>query len=261
MDVTPPILGDPGLRFNYQDFVVIAGVSQVSVAIGRTDIQPGMTRAADIAKATEIIAGGYGPTSDVTMRMRLLLETMNVKYRIIFGYRSAGDLMTALMRNELNFLILSMSGFLTQADANIIKTGMGLPFWYLPRSVSVDGGYKKSELLEARGVRAFSSFYRDAFGKMPSGIQWETFVFLQNLTSSLRRVVVMPPNSPDAAVSEMRRAFAALGEDQNFVAEYEKVVGESPELVSAQEAQTILGQLRQVKPELIAVIKNTLDKR
>jgi len=261
MDVTPPILGDPALRFNYHDFTVIAGVSQVSIAIGRTDIPPGMARVSDIAKAAELVAGGYGPTSDVTMRMRLLLETMDVKHRIIYGYRSAGDLMKALMQNELNFLILSMSGYLTQAEANIVKTKMGLPFWYLPRSVSVDGGYKKSDLLEKRGVRAFSVFYRDAFGKAPSGLQWEAFVYLQNLTSSLRRVVVMPPGSPDAAVSELRAAFEALGEDPAFIAEYEKIVGERPELVSAQEGQAILGQLKQMRPELVTVIKSTLEKK
>ena len=100
MDVTPPILGDPALRFNYHDFTVIAGVSQVSIAIGRTDIPPGMARVSDIAKAAELVAGGYGPTSDVTMRMRLLLETMDVKHRIIYGYRSAGDLMKALRQTR-----------------------------------------------------------------------------------------------------------------------------------------------------------------
>jgi hypothetical protein len=71
----------------------------------------------------------------------------------------------------------------------------------------------------------------------------------------------MPPNSPPAALSEMRSAFVALGKDQSFLAEYEKVIGERLDLVSAQDAQIILGQLKQTSPEIVARIKDRVEKR
>ena len=198
MSPAPPIIDDPALKVKYGDFAFIAGVSQVTVAYGRKDIPPGISKPADMAKATDVYGAGYNPANDHDITMVETLSLMGAKFKIVSGFRSANDGNKALMQKEVNFNTSSMPGYQSQVVPNIIKPGLAIPLWYMPIA-KTDGSYVKSALMESQGVHAFSEVYKEAFGKLPTGKTWETFVLVNNLASTLRRSVLLPTASPRQA--------------------------------------------------------------
>jgi tripartite-type tricarboxylate transporter receptor subunit TctC len=254
MSPVPPIIDDPALKVKYSDFAFIAGVSQVTVAYGRKDIPPGISRPADMAKARDVFGAGYNPANDHDITMMQTLSMMGARFKIVSGFRSANDGNKALMQKEVNFNTSSMPGYQSQVVPNIIKTGIAIPLWYMPIA-KTDGTYVKSALMESQGVHAFSEVYREAFGKLPSGPTWETFVLVNNLASTLRRSILLPKASPKAAIDELRKAFVDLIADPAFVKEYERVVQVKPEMVSASDGQALVDSLSHIDPAVKADLK------
>jgi hypothetical protein len=54
----------------------------------------------------------------------------------------------------------------------------------------------------------------------------------------------------------MRKAFAELAHDQDFIEEYERIIHEKPDITPADEGQPIYDRLRDVKP----AVKTALAK-
>jgi len=254
MSPAPPIIDDPALKVKYSDFAFIAGISQVTVAYGRKDIPPGISKPADMAKATGVYGAGYNPANDHDITMVETLSLMGAKFKIVSGFRSANDGNKALMQKEVNFNTSSMPGYQSQVVPNIIKPGLAIPLWYMPVA-KVDGSYVKSEIMESQGVHAFSEVYKEAFGKLPTGKTWETFVLVNNLASTLRRSILLPKPSPKEAIDELRKAFVELASDPKFVAEYERVVQVKPEMVSAEDGQALVDSLNHIDPAVKASLK------
>jgi hypothetical protein len=182
------------------------------------------------------------------------LSMMGAKFRIVSGFRSANDGNKALMQKEVNFNTSSMPGYQAQVVPNIINTGIAIPLWYMPIA-KIDGSYTKSAIMESQGVHAFSEIYRQAYGKLPSGKTWETFVLVNNIASSMRRSVLVPKTSPKAAIDELRKAFAELPNDPAFVKEYERVVRVKPEMVSAADGQALVDSLSRIDPAVTTSLK------
>jgi tripartite-type tricarboxylate transporter receptor subunit TctC len=250
----PPIIDDPALKVKFSDFAFVAGVAQVTVAYGRKDIPPGIARPADMRRATNVYGAGYNPANDHDITMVETLTMMGAKFKIVSGFRSANDGNKALMQNEVNFNTSSMPGYQAQVVPNIINTGIAIPLWYMPIA-KIDGSYTKSAIMESQGVHAFSEIYRQAYGKLPSGKTWETFVLVNNIASSMRRSVLVPKTSPKAAIDELRKAFAELPNDPAFVKEYERVVRVKPEMVSAADGQALVDSLSRIDPAVTTSLK------
>jgi putative tricarboxylic transport membrane protein len=255
MSATSTIIDDPVLKIKVGDFIPIIASTGWNVVYARKDIVPGgYTKPADFARATNIFAGGYSRATSHDTRLRLALEVMNKPYKMVTGFPGTAQLNKAMLQGEVNFTGSSLPGFHTQVIPLIINPGVGVVLFHHP-VMGPDGSPVGNPSLLKQGMITFYDFYKQAFGKPPSGPKYEALFLMNDISTKMQRGVFLPKGSPMAAARELRQAFNALENDKDFVADFKKITGEPPELVKADEVARIFERIRKVDPEVKRVLR------
>ena len=261
MSATSSITDDPVLKVKIQDvYVPIAGGRGWNVVYGRKDIVPGgYSKPADFPKAQKIFAGGYSKATSHDTRLRLVLEIMNLPYTMVTGFQGTGHLNQAMLKNEVNFTGSSLPGFQTQVIPQIIKEGIGVTFFHHP-VMAADGSAQGNPLLEKQGIVTFHQFYRQAFGKSPSGVKHDALFLMNDISTKMQRGMLIPTGSPPEAIAALRKGFAALQDDPAFAKEFKAITGEDPDIVSPVEIEQIFERIRKVSPEVKRVLRESVGQ-
>ena len=246
------------LKVKVDDFIPIVGCQGWNVVYARKDIVPGgYTRPADFARATNIFAGGYSRATSHDTRLRLALEIMDKPYTMVTGFPGTAQINKAMLQNEINFTGSSLPGFTTQAIPQIINPGVGVVLFHHP-VMGPDGGPVGNPALLKQGMITFFDFYKQAFGKPPSGPKHEALFLMNDISTKMQRGVFLPKGSPMDAARELRRAFHALEKEKDFVEDFKKITGDDPELVPAEEVERIFARIRNVSPVVKQVLKDSV---
>jgi tripartite-type tricarboxylate transporter receptor subunit TctC len=248
-----PVIDDPTFKVKMSDFDFIAGIGGWNVAYARKEMLKDPSKPASIAGATGIFAGGYSPSSSHDTRIRMTLDMMKVQYKMVTGFPDAQAVNKAILQNELNMSVSSLPGWASIVVPQMINPGIAVPLWQYP--IDEHGGYAGNPALLKLGIRTFTDVYKDAYGKLPSGPEFDAFMLVNDLATKVERVVLMPVGGPKDAVEEMRQAFAKTGADKDFIAEWNRVIKDPPEMTSAKDGQELFAQLEHVKPETKAALK------
>jgi hypothetical protein len=251
------VIGEVGLRVRYNDFAFIAGIGMPAVVYARKDMPPGITKAADIMKTPTAIIGTLSLTSPTTLESTLPLDLLGVKYKTVHGYKGLKDIETAVLQNEVNFTAVSLAGYRSSIEPNMTKSGLVVPLWHFEIE---DANGKFTPSADATDIPAFLDVYRQIKGGTPSGPYWDALALTNKILSNMFRAVFMPPGSPKQAVADMRAAYAGLATDAAFQAEYERVAKYRAVFVGGAEGEKLIAALGQVKPELVAFVKDYVDK-
>jgi len=258
MSATSTIIGDPVLKIKVDDFIPIVGGQGWNVVYARKDIVPGgYTKPADFARATNIFAGGYSRATSHDTRLRLALEIMDKPYKMVTGFPGTAQINKAMLQGEINFTGSSLPGFTTQAIPQIINPGVGVVLFHHP-VMGPDGGPVGNPALLKRGMPTFFDFYKEAFGKPPSGPKHEALFLMNDISTKMQRGVFLPKGSPMEAARDLRQAFHALEKDKDFVQDFKKITGDDPELVPAEEVERIFARIRNVDPVVKQVLKDSV---
>src|SRR3954467_4224402 len=252
---TAPLIDDPALKINMsEDYLPIGGATGWTVAYARRDTPPGLQQPADIAKVTKVFFGGYSRGASHDTRIRLALEVMNLPYQAVTGFPSAGDINKAFQQNEINMTSSSLPAYHSQVVPNIINTGVGMPLWHYA-VIGPDGQPGGNPALMKQGIPVYTEVYRQAFGAMPSGEKFEALLLMNDIATKLQRGFFLPKGAPDEAAAALRRAYQALANDADFVADYERITKEKPDFVGAEDVQLVFDKMRAVRPEIRQVLK------
>jgi hypothetical protein len=260
MSATTLITDDPVLKVKVPDFIPIVASSGWNVAYARKDIVPGgYTKPADFLRAKNIYAGGYArPTSHDT-RLRLVLEIMDLPYHMVTGFPGTNQVNKAMLQSEVNFTGSSLPGYTTQVIPQIIKPGIGVVLFQFP-VIGPDGKAAGNPLLLKEGIITFYDFLKQAYGgKEPGGAKYNALLLMNDLSTKLQRGIFLPKGSPQEAVRDLRQAFQALPQDQDFVTDFKKITGQAPDLVPANEVETIFERIRNVDPKIKDVLKKSIN--
>ena len=251
------IVENPAFKVKLVDFAFAAGARGWNVAYGRKDIAPGMTKPADIGKATKVYLGGYARASSHDTRLRLAMEIMNVPYQLVTGFPATADINKAMLQNEVNFSGSSLPGYATQVLPQIIQPGIGMVFFQFP-VVGKDGKPTGNPNLEKQGVRIFDDVYKEAFGKPPSGPKAEALLLMNDIGTQLQRGMVFPKGTPPEAVKILREALMQLSKDEEFQKEFTRVTSERADLVSGDELEPVFQRMRNVDPAIRKVLQDAV---
>jgi hypothetical protein len=258
MSATVLITDDPVLKIKIDDLVPIAASRGWNIAYARKDIVPGgYTKPADFPRAQNIFAGGYSRASSHDTRLRLVLEVMNLPYKMVTGFPATAQVNKAMLQNEVNFTGSSLPGFQTQVMPQIIKTGVGVVLFQFP-VVGTDGKSSGNPALEKQGIEYFDNFYQEAFGKTPSGPKYDGLLLTNDIGTKMQRGMFVPKGSPPDAVAALRQAFITVAADPDFMTDFRKVTGENPDIVSADEVERIFERIRNVAPDVKKVLKESV---
>ena len=256
---TGPIVDDPALKVKIFDFVVIAGLRGWNLTYGRKDIQPGLNKPVDIAKVHHVFAGGYSKASSFDTRLRLALEILGVPYTMVTGFPATAEINKAMVENEVNFSGSSLPGYQTQVVPQIIKPGLGIPVFQYS-IIGSDGKPTGNPDLSRQGIPTFDEVYQQAFGKPATGPKYEALLLLSDIGTQLQRGVVLPKGSPPQAAEDLREGFKKTAADPNFIAQYRKITGEEPELVSAAELQPVFDRMKAVDPAVKDLLRKSIGE-
>jgi putative tricarboxylic transport membrane protein len=250
LDIIAQLLSNPALRVGYGDFAIIAGVENPLVAYMRKDTPPGLAVATDIMKVNEFKALSLNVQNSNTINQALSLDLLGVKYRAIPAYRGLKEVETAILQNEGQLANTSLPGWYGSIEPTM--GAIVLPLWQIaPRAK--DGSYPRSRAL--KDVPTFEEFFAMVHGgKKPSGFTYEVLRTSSDPLVAMFRTAMMPPKTPPEAVAIMRAAFVALWKNSNFIRDYSNIVKTEPILVTGEEAQEIVADLAEVKPEIKAFL-------
>lgn len=258
MSATVLIADDPVLRIKTSDLIPLAAARGWNVVYARKDIVPGgYAKPTDFVRARNIFAGGYSRASSQDTRLRLALEVMNLPYKMVTGFPSTAQLNKAMIQGEVNFTSSSLPGYQTTAIPQIIAPGIGAPLFQFS-IIGPDGKPAGNPELEKRGLPIFDTFYKEAFGKAPSGPKYDALLLTCDIATKMQRGMFLPKGSPPEAVAALRQAFAAVAADPDFIAGYRKITGEAPDLVSAQVVEQIFARIRAIAPAVKQVVKDSI---
>jgi tripartite-type tricarboxylate transporter receptor subunit TctC len=248
------IAKDPGLRVTLRDYAMVGAVRDWDLAYARKDAPPGIKAPADIAKVTQIFAGGYSRSNSNDARSSLSLTILNVPFKMITGFQGTADLNKALIQNEINFVTSALPAFRRLTMPQIINTGIAIPLYYYPVQ-GKDGLAEDIPVFENMGVASFQKLYQQINGKPPSGPRWQALLLSSDLDSNMHGLLVLPKDAPPDAVAALRQGFDEMANDSEFVAEYQNLTGGPPSLTNAEQLVPMVDRLDHVDEGVKAVVK------
>lgn len=259
MSATTMMIDDPVLKIKVPDFIPIVAATGWNIVYARKDIVPGgYTKPSDFLRARNIFAGGYARATSHDTRLRLALEIMNLPYQMVTGFPGTNQVNKAMLQNEVNFTGSSLPGYHTQVIPQIIKPGIGVVLFYHP-VMGPDGRPQGNPSLDKQGMITFYEFLKQAYGgKEPSGAKYDALFLMNDISTKLQRGIFLPKGSPEAAVRDLRQAFNALPQDKDFVSDFQKITGEAPDHVSAEDVEKIFERIRNIDPKVKRVLKESV---
>jgi hypothetical protein len=250
---------DPGaFRVDFRSYDFIGTQAGNAVYYIRTDTPPGMKVPADLMKAQGLIVGGLGADSSKDLLLRLTFDMLGLKYRYVTGYRSSNTARLALQNGEINVHSESTPGYFGVVEPSLTKTGKVLPFWYDP---NWDGKeFSPAKVMEHTGIPTFPEFYKMAKGGTPSGPLWDAYRTNLLVDASMLRMVAMPPGSPPAAVAALRKALAALNDDQDYAKDAMTAIQFVPHYEISPDLNQIVSTRLTISPEMRSFISGYMKK-
>jgi tripartite-type tricarboxylate transporter receptor subunit TctC len=158
----------------------------------------------DDARKKEVISGGTGTGSGTVLYPTILNNLLGTKFKIIIGYRSAGNIDLAMERGEVHARHGYSYGSFDRSHPDWIKTGRAV-FLYqvgLDRKLGPAGVPLMVDLAKNDEQREIMRFFSRTVG--------------------LGRPYLAPPGLPADRVSALRAAFAATLKDPAFLADMKK---------------------------------------
>jgi tripartite-type tricarboxylate transporter receptor subunit TctC len=177
-------LGSPEINHRVMFVSVAAGVSKMQELFER-----------------ELIVGAPGGVQGVTAAPLLLKNLLGMKLKIVTGYRSPGDVVIAVARNEVGGFVNSVGGPLG-ARRQWVDTGqMRVLFNMEPDPVPWLGAPTVFEVVKTEEQRQVLTFFAG--------------------NTRLGRPLMAPPGVPAGRIATLRRAFDATMKDEAFLKEAE----------------------------------------
>jgi tripartite-type tricarboxylate transporter receptor subunit TctC len=247
---------DPALRVDIGKFGFITGVHGVTVSYIRADVPPGMKKPADFLKAQRFRAAGLGVSSSKDVRFRLSFDLLGLKYDYVTGYNNSSDARLAVQRNEAQYHDETLPAYRTQVEPNMVKTGMVVPLYY------TDLVAPSGEILVSRDVPEllpFTYYYKEIFGKLPSGIKYEALKAANMSSTNMTRMVLLPPKVPAESIAIMRRAFEALAKDQDFLQDAIAMMRFQPRFEVGEAGEKLFKQASAASPEVVNFLRKYIE--
>ena len=254
------VIEDPVVKVPLTDLQIVGAFRSWNYTYARKEILGDPPSPLALVKAPEIFAGGLSPISSYDLRIRLALEVLGAKFKIVSGFAGSAPVNQAMLQGEINFAMSTTPTWASYVYPNLIAPGIALPLFQYPMSDG-KGGYVANAELTALGFPTLVEFYRRIYGKPPSGEKWQALMFLNEITGQLSRTAVFSHDTPPAAVAEMRKAFAEMSRDKEFAEEFKRVTHDEPELTTAEEGEALLRRLGTVQPDIKQALKDATQAK
>ena len=246
------LLKDKALTVKHKDFIMVGAIGQQQIAHVRKDLAPGINKPEDFLKVVKMFkSAGHAPTSSKDISIRLTLSLLGIKHQHVTGFKSAGTIRRAILQNDIQYTEDSLTGFYAAVNPTLIKPGISIPLWHVGVPTR-DGGLAHASTVD-RDIPTFLDIYQAKYGKgaKPDGVKWRAYLKLAQSRQALR-ILVLPKGTPKAAVDALREAWGKTTKDPGYLAEYKKLNNSDLEPLVGAEADEVMAQILDVKPDVAA---------
>jgi tripartite-type tricarboxylate transporter receptor subunit TctC len=248
---------DQALRVDLGKFGFITGVHGVTVSYIRSDVAPGMKKPSDFVKAQKFRAAGLGVSSSKDVRFRLSFDLLGLKYDYVTGYNNSSDARLAVQRGEAQYHDETLPSYRTQVEPQMVKTGMVIPIYY------TDLVAPSGEILVSRDVPEllpFTYYYKEVFGKLPSGIKYEALKAANMSSTNMTRMVLLPPKAPAESIAILRKAFDSLAKDPDFLQDAITAMRFQPRFEVGEAGERLFRQASNTPPEIVSFLRKYIEE-
>ncbi len=246
------VMKAPELRADLRDFLMVGAIAQQTIGHIRVDAIPGIKIKSykDIINTKHPIrTAGHGPISAKDIRTRLFFDTLKIPYKHVTGFKSAGKIRAAIMKDEIDMTADSVAGYFGRVEPQLIKTGISVPIWHIGHPTP-DGDMRCSETVSA-DIPCYLKVYEAKFGKgkRPPKLYWDAIRTIAG-TREMLRIIVFRKGTPMKYVDAMRAAWAKTMKDPEFAKEYRKANSSDLIGMTGAKAQKYLKDIVTVPPDL-----------
>jgi tripartite-type tricarboxylate transporter receptor subunit TctC len=248
----PYLLGDPRVRYEYQDWSVVmvgptGGVAYTSPSTGVNSIE-------DVAnlQGQRLVYASQGATSlDLVPMLAFKLLGLDVNY--VFGFSGRGDGRLAFERGEVNIDYQTSSAYIRNVTP-LVEQGTAVPLmsWGVLDENGVmqrDPTFPDLPILE--------EVYEMIHGAPPSGPMYDAYRAFNIAGFAAQKIVVLPRGASAELVETYRQAWRDVFADPEYQATYEAALG-SYEQVTDRAAEALFTAGTTIDPEVRAMVVNML---
>jgi tripartite-type tricarboxylate transporter receptor subunit TctC len=231
------LMGQANVEADPRKYNWLGGTSLPGRVCAATDIAPVKT-AADLF-THELIVGGSGAGSSLSILPTVFNHVLGTKFRIIQGYKGTTDVILAAERGEVQGVCASLGQF--RVFDQLLRSGK-LRFIF------------RAEEAAMPEIPDVPSIYD--YAKTEDQRRFMRFVFS---STEFGRPYVLPPDVPRDRVAVLRKAFADTVNDPELIAEAEKIkldmTFRPPDRLGE-----LVNQLYETPPDMIETVKKLVPK-
>lgn len=199
-------------RYDLQKMETILGTAGGNFYYARPGVVP---RLEDLPKNTNIVFG-HSNTSNNTFIFITFIKLMDIKPKnVILGYSGGSDARRGFMSGETNMTAEGPEVYITELAAYIEK-GEIVPV-FQSGILDEKGDLTRDPAFPAKAdIPTGKEVYQKAYGKSPSGINWDAYMALIAATRGFQNNLMTPPGVPEPLMRAYWDAGQKMVNDQEF---------------------------------------------
>jgi len=251
----PYLLGDPRVKYEYNDWNVVMASGTGGVAYLPPDLAKKFDGDADDLKGIDFIYGSQGATR-LDLVPLLAWEMLGLKVEPVFGIKGRGDGRLMFERGEANIDYQTSSSYL-KGVAPLVKEGKAVPMmsW---GSLDADGNIVRDPTFP--GMPTFKEVCDATAGCETKGEQWEAWKAFFIAGFPAQKMVFLPKGAPAEAIATYTKAFRAVHARSDFAKISAVRLGKYPQMTGDMATATLKSGTN-VPDEAKAFVLNWLKER
>lgn len=251
----PYLLGEPAVRYDFNDFAAIVGspaggVVYVSPSTGAGDLP-------SLCGASGLIYGGVSPTGlDMVPLVAFALLELDVQN--ILGYQGKGAARVAFEQGETNLDYQTSPAYLASV-APLVDEGTAVPLFTFGQ-LDQGGNVVRDPVFP--DLPSFKEAYRTCRGSDPQGPGWEAYKAVLVAGFSAQKNIWIHREAPPSRIEALRAAAAATSTDPEFLAMAADLLGGYGFFLGT-EAETMFRQATSLDQEsrewLLSLLRDRFD--
>ncbi|MEL6477882.1 MAG: tricarboxylate transporter [Pseudomonadota bacterium] len=252
----PYLLGDPRVRYEYNDWEVVLASGTGGVAYLPPDLAGKMNGLdASALRETDFIYGSQGATR-LDLVPLLAWEMLGLNVEPVFGIKGRGDGRLMFERGEANIDYQTSSSFL-KGVTPLVEAGTAVPMmsW---GALDADGNIVRDPTFPE--MPTFKEVCDATPGCETSGEQWDAWKAFFVAGFPAQKMVFLPNGASDEAVAAFAAAFEAIKARPDFAEISKGRLGVYPQMTGAK-AEGAMASATQVPDGAKTFVTNWLKDR
>jgi len=249
------ILDPRDQQIPFENFGLIGGVGGATFILhASTNPATGMNAAEDFPNLDRFSFGGFSPRSAASIRTAGVMDMLGIEYNFVSGFAGDNPLEAARQRGEIDGYPVTGVFYNRTLVPGPVAEGTTIPLFYFTGPNEDGTGLAVDPQVE--GVEPFDVWYTRVTGTPPSGPVWDMIQYHGRVTDPINWLVVAPPGTPDAHLAMLRESFAQATQDATFLAEAERVLGQLPTILYAEDVQAIVDEIQSTPEEMRSLMRD-----